>query len=173
MIEHYEKFVLHDKNGNNDIEADVNWRPDDEDLNKCQIVRFKLGKKTAYISKDELNALIFIIGSRNEQRKMIPQKLTKVRHYNTFVNIMATRDVKRGEIIRGPVTITIPAVSEEIIGEIAKQAKSSNDVHRMIDDLERKAKVDEDKQAKVTYINETEPGVKKTKDNQDDSKKST
>lgn len=161
MIKEYEQFTLHDKNGNNDITAEVNWRTEDEKLNKCQVVRLTLDGERAYISKKELNAFLFVIGARNEQRKMIPMTVTKVRHYKTTVSIMLPKDAKKGTIIRGPVTITLPAVSEEIVGEVAKKAKDKYSIPRMLDEMKQKTKVEKTKEIKTTYINETKQGIKK------------
>jgi len=163
MIEEHEEFILFDKDKRNNITAEVNWNPDNEKTNKCQIIRFKMGKKEALISKKELNALLFVIGKRNEQRKMVPMKITNVRHYKTTVSIMATRDVRKGEIIRGPVTITLPAVSEEVIGAVAKEVKqgkpNEHNIDKMIEEFREKSKK-EANQSKIIKIDETKQGIK-------------
>ncbi|MFA5163921.1 MAG: hypothetical protein WC441_05400 [Patescibacteria group bacterium] len=165
MIEDYEQFVLHDKQGKNDIIMEVNWRPQDEKLNKCQVIRAKLGEKTCYLDKEELNAFLFVIGKPSEQRKMIPMTITKVRHYRTTVNIMATRDVRKGEIIRGPVTITLPSVSEEIIADVAREASDKvndrYDLRKLLNDTKEKTRIKQKKEPITTYINETKQGIKK------------
>jgi len=122
MVEEYQKFRLTDLNGKRDFFVEVNWAPENEDINQCKVLRFTFPKKgSAYIKKEDLLALLWIIGSPKEQRKMIPQKITKVRHYITTLWVQVKKDCKAGDIIKVPVNITLPAVSEEIIAELKKK----------------------------------------------------
>lgn len=127
MLEEYQKFKILDKNGKNDFYVEVNWRPDDPNINQCKVLKFifpgKKGEKPreAYVDKKMLLSLLWIIGSRSEQRKMIPQKITVVRHYRTNLYIRVNQDLKAGDILKVPVCISLPAVSEEIIGEIERR----------------------------------------------------
>jgi len=109
-----------DKNGKNDVFFEVNWK-DKVDINNCQVVKVTLGEKEAYIKRDELNAFLFAIGREEDQQKMIPQKLTKVRWYETVVGVKATKDIRKGEQINFPIKLSLPAVEKEIIGDVKKR----------------------------------------------------
>ena len=151
MIDYYEKFRLVDKNGKNDLIAEVNWNTKNKDLNECKVVKFILGGKTAYISKEMLNTMLFVIGSRKEQRKMIPQVLTRVRHLNKTMWVMLKSDAKKGDIIKVPVNITVPAVSEEVISEIGRDLKFKD-----LSYLKEKLKQEKERDIKTTSLSETD-----------------
>ncbi len=97
---------------------EVNWS-DAEDVRNCQRIRiaFEKDAKPFVIKKEELNALTFAMGNRQEQMKMIPQVETRSRHYETVLGITATKDIKKGEKIVVPVSLALPTFEEEIIAE--------------------------------------------------------
>lgn len=124
MLEKFEKFKIIDINGRDTkMRIEVNWNSDDKKSNECKILKltFPDGNK-AFIKKELLFSLLFTIGSKEEQRKMIPQKLTKVRWYETILGVKATKDIRKGEMINFPIKISLPNIEEEIIREI-KQSK--------------------------------------------------
>jgi len=131
MITTYEKFRIPDQGGKNDLIFEVNWNENDEDTNECKVLKISYpdGKK-AYIKKEHLYSMLFAIGAKREQSKMIPQKITSVRHYKTTVYIQLRQDARKGDIIKVPVTITLPAVEEEIIGELAKSRVTQQKVEQ-------------------------------------------
>ena len=67
-------------------------------------------------------AILFAIGNEAEQRKMIPQKLTRVKWYETVVSVKATKDIRKGENITFPIKITLPSVEEEVIREVKRES---------------------------------------------------
>ncbi len=121
MIEGHEKFRLQDKDGKYDLFAEVNWK-DDPKIKECKVIKFELDGKTAYINRDNLLAMLFAIGRPEDQRKMIPQKQTKVKWYETVVGVKATKDIHKGETITFPLKISLPAEEKEIIGEVKKKS---------------------------------------------------
>lgn len=121
MLDEHEKFTLQDLDKKNKFYMEVNWKPDDKSTNQCKVVKFTFPDgKTSYIKKEHLLAVLFALGHPSEQRKMIPTTLTKVRHWKSNLFLRMTKDVKRGDIVKTQVDITLPAVSEEVIGEFAK-----------------------------------------------------
>lgn len=64
-----------------------------------------------------------IIGSEMEQEKAIPVSISRVRHYVTNLFVRMNQDMKKGEILKVPVNITMPAVSEEIVADVIKGKK--------------------------------------------------
>jgi len=126
MIENYQKFVLEDQNKKNNLIIEVNWNPEDEDTNECKVLKLTYPDgKQAYIKKEYFNAFLFVIGSKEEQRKMIPQRIRSVREYQTILGIEAKKDISKGERINVLVTIPLPAIVEEIIAEVKKRDKKS------------------------------------------------
>lgn len=121
MLDEHEKFEMKDESGTNHFFMEVNWNPENKNINQCKIIKFTFpGGKTAFIKKEHLHALLFALGTPDEQQKMIPVKLTQVRHWISDLYLTMTKDVKRGDIVKTKVDITLPSVSEEVIGEFAK-----------------------------------------------------
>ena len=120
MLQGYYKFRLPDKSKKNDFYAEVNWK-EDESIESCQIIRFTFPDgKQAYLERKLLNEMLFAIGRKEDQRKMIPQKMTRVRWYETVVSVKAKKDIHKGENITFPIKISLPSVEEEVISEIKK-----------------------------------------------------
>lgn len=118
MITGYQKFQLPDINADkNSITAEVNYS-DDPHVKDCQVIRLTLphGKKM-YIKRDHLNQILFAIGKEEDQRKLIPQKLSTVHHRQTVLGIKATKDIKKGEMINFPMEFAVPCDNvKSIIG---------------------------------------------------------
>lgn len=121
MILQYEAFTLHDEAKENDITAEVNWDTTDQKTKDSQVVRmtFPDGKQ-AFINRDELNFLLFAIGKEEDQRKMIPQKLQPVHHWEKTLQLKAKTDIPKGGDIVVKVHGSIPCLlTKEIIGDAA------------------------------------------------------
>lgn len=124
MIEHYEKFRIPDEHKENDFFIEVNWDQNNKKINKCKILKFTFPDgKTAYVKKEYLNAVLFAIGSEKDQRKMIPQKITRVRWYETVLSVKAKKDIRKGENITFPIKLSLPPIEEEVISELKKDFK--------------------------------------------------
>lgn len=124
MLDEQEKFTFEDQSGKNNVTAEINWN---EEVTPCKSVRFKLGDKVAYIDRKELNTFLFAIGTPSEQRKMVPQKTRRNRHYETVLSIKATKNILKGEHIRVPVSLSLPSVEEEVIADVGKRLKRKGD----------------------------------------------
>lgn len=129
MISEYTKLKLIDKAKKNDFIMEVNWE-DNEKTNECKVIKFTFpdGKK-AFIDKENLYSLLFIMGTRQEQTKLVPQTITQVRHYKTTMYVQLTKDTKKGEILKVPVDISLPSVSEEVVAELKKERHLPGDNH--------------------------------------------
>jgi len=121
MISEYEKLKLPDQNGKNDLIVEVNWNEKDKNTNESKVLRITCpdGSQT-FVKREYFNSFLFLLGNPKEQNKMIPQKLSKVRWYETVLSVKASKDIRKGENITFPIKITLPAVEQEIIGEVAK-----------------------------------------------------
>ena len=129
MLTEYTKFRLIDKAKKNDCTMEVNWE-DNKETNECKVIKFTFsdGKK-AFIDKQNLYSLLFLMGTRPEQAKLVPQTITQVRHYKTTMYVQLTKDTKKGEILKVPVDISLPSVSEEVVSELKKEKHLPGDLH--------------------------------------------
>lgn len=126
MIRSHQSFRFADRGTGLEFFAEVNWNGADD----CKRVRFTFpnGDKVV-IERDALNAMLFAIGTPEDQRKMIPEVRTTNRHYETIVGVKATKDIKRGEEIVFPISLTLPTFEEEVIAEAKRDVlKSTNNI---------------------------------------------
>ena len=82
--------------------------------------------KEYFIDKKILLEILFVIGKPEEQQKMIPQTLKKVKWYETILGIKATKDIRKGEMINVPIKLTLPTEERDIISKISRPANGSN-----------------------------------------------
>ena len=119
MLSGFYKLKLPDLNNKHPIELQVNWNPKDEKTNKCQVIKFTWPDGTeSYIKKEDLLFFLFSIGSPDEQVKMTPTQVTRVRKFKRMYGIEAKRDIKKGEKINVEIEIPLPDIVDEIIGEV-------------------------------------------------------
>ncbi len=127
MIQGHEKIRLSDENGKNDLFVSVNWKIDDTKTNDCKIIKFEFGDgKEAFIKREYLNAFLFAISKEEDQQKMIPQTLTKVKWYETVVSVKAQKDIRKGENITFPIKLSLPAEKKEVIRAVPKPVHKSS-----------------------------------------------
>ena len=124
MIKHYEKFRIPDQNKLHDWFMEVNWNEKDKKTNECKIIRvtFPNGKQ-AFIKKEHFLSVLFTFGDQEQQMKMVPQKLSRTRWYETVVSVKAKRDIKKGEDLTFPIKLSMPSEEEEIIGSLDLKKK--------------------------------------------------
>ena len=121
MITEYEKFRIQDERKEKDFFIEVNWK-EDEEISHCKMLRVTFPNgETSYVKKEYLNAMLFAIGTPEEQREMIPQKIIRTKWYETIVSIRAKKNIQKGENITFPIKISLPSVEEEAIAEIKKE----------------------------------------------------
>ena len=124
MIEGHEKFRMQDLAKKNDLYIEVNW-DNKEENSQCKILRVTLlNGETAFISRDNMMAMLFAIGQPHEQRDMIPYKIRSTKWYETIISVKARKKIEKGESITFPLKITLPSVEEEIAGKWAKKSSS-------------------------------------------------
>jgi hypothetical protein len=118
MIKTPEKWKMQSLDKKETFWIEANWKPDDPITNEGKVLKFTFGDKIAYISRNDLNQILFSIGTPEIQRKLIPQTIIKKKWYETVLGITAQKDIKKGEKINCKVRIDLPSTEEEIIGEI-------------------------------------------------------
>lgn len=119
MLKTHEAFRLVDESKQNELKLEVNWNPKEEKSNECKLIRFTFPNgETSTIKREHLFSILFACGTDDQQRKSIPQRITKSRSYQTVLGIKATKNIKAGEMINVPVNIPLPDIVEDIIGDI-------------------------------------------------------
>ena len=123
MITEPEQFRVTDLSGKNALVIDVNFKPDDESMNECKVLRVTIGDKESFIAVGDLRAVLFAISAPEQQRKMLPLNMVTQRRYNTMLGVKAERNIKKGEMINFKVDIPLPPMEQEIMNEAARQIK--------------------------------------------------
>ena len=123
MLVGFEKFRVADENKKNDFFVEVNFSRNPK-IDKCKVLRITFpGGEKAYIKKEHLMAILFAIGKEEEQRKMIPTRVQRVKWYETVVSVIAKKDIQRGERIVFPIKLSLPGPEEEVIQDIRSRIK--------------------------------------------------
>lgn len=117
MLVGYEKLRIPDETKKHELLLEVNWNPYDETSKDGKLIRITMGGKSAIIKREHLNAVLFAIGTAEDQRKMIPQVQRTSRWYETVVSVKATKNIAKGEEITFPIKLTLPTIEKEIIAE--------------------------------------------------------
>jgi len=113
---------MQDEDKKNDWFVEVNFK-DDKEIKDSKILKVTFPNgDVAYTRREYLNAMLFAIGRPEDQQKMIPQRMTHSKWYETILSIKATKDIRKGEQITFPIKISMPATEEEIIGKVKKHA---------------------------------------------------
>lgn len=122
MLTEHEKFLMIDLGKKNDFHCEVNFRADDESTNKCKVFKFTFPDgKEAFIRREDLLQMFFACGKPEDQQKMIPQRLTSTRWYETVLSVRAGKDIRKGENITFPIKLSLPPIEQEVVSEIKKQ----------------------------------------------------
>ena len=112
MIKESRKLNVQDMSGKGkDLELLVNWTSVVKD---CKYIQFKIGQEKCVIKKEHFLYLSFLIADDAEQDKIIVAELTNVQNRNTIITIQATKDIKKGEELNIPVTISTNPKTGEV-----------------------------------------------------------
>lgn len=119
MLTTHEKFRMIDENKQNEFFVEVNRNPKDPKSNECKLVIFTHpdGTETT-VKREHLISMLFTFGTEDQQRNMIPQRITEQTFYKTVLGIKATKDIAKGEMINVPVQIPLPTREHDVIGSI-------------------------------------------------------
>lgn len=116
MILTHEKLRIPDENKEKDFFVEVNWNPHDRKTNRCKLLRFIFPNgDEAIVKREHFHAILFTISEQAEQRKMVPQTITRIRNYETILGITATKKIERGEKINVHVKIPIPLTQDDVL----------------------------------------------------------
>lgn len=128
MLNEHEKFRMIDEAGKNDFFAEVNF-DENEVHTDCKVIKFTFPDgKQCFVKREYLNEMLFAIGAPSDQKKMIPQTLETIHHYNTTIGIRAEKDISKGEMINLPISLSVAcsALRQDIIGKVPEYKQSLN-----------------------------------------------
>lgn len=115
MIKTHEQILVPDINRENPLVVEVNWNPKDKKTNECKVVRLIYPNgQTALVKREHLHGVLFSIGREEDQQKLVPQTLTRIRNYETMLGITATKNIAKGEKINVHVKIPIPLTQDDV-----------------------------------------------------------
>lgn len=117
MLDEPRTIMLPDSSGHgNHIPVRINGN---KKMRGCKYLIFDLpnGEYSA-VKKEDLRALMFVLGTEDEQRKMGKRRITTVKKVGTMVSVTTTRNIAKGEKLQFPVTIEIPVdIQDKVLEE--------------------------------------------------------
>ena len=124
MLKEFAKFSFEDQSRKNNFVAEVNWNEQDKNINESKIIKFTFPNgDISFVKREHLHEFLMVIGTPEEQRKMIPQKITTTRQHQGLMKLKALKDVKKGEEIISSYSIVCDNVHvESIVGPVKKQS---------------------------------------------------
>lgn len=118
MIKGHEKLRVPDEAKGRDFIFEVNWNTKDSKTNECKKIRITHPDGgVSVIKREHLMAVLFAIGTEEQQRDLTPKVVNRSRWYETVISVEAKKDIKKGEKLTFPLKITLPTFSEEVIAE--------------------------------------------------------
>jgi len=109
--------------GGEEVEVEINWS-DHKKVKNSEMLRFRIDGKEYDIKRKELMALMLLVGSADDQKKMMPTRVTNVKKLERMLvfEYKATRDYKKGEVvhIKAPWIDEIPDYEEVLAGNVKK-----------------------------------------------------
>lgn len=112
------RFAIGDVSGRGrDIELEINWNGY---ARKKGCIKISIDGNEAVIDRDHLWSMMFILGSAEEQEKLVSpfMKQTKVSKFFKMIGITAMKDIKKGEFINVPLEFTLnPDTNKVTIGK--------------------------------------------------------
>ena len=109
------KFSMMDLSRNgNDVNIEVNWN---KFASKQGCIKFSINDEEAVISREHLYAILFMLGSAEEQQKMSAPflKQTQVTKYFKLLGVTATKDVRKGEMLNVPLEFTLNPETHQVV----------------------------------------------------------
>ena len=103
MLKSHNFCKLTDKEGQNDVEVEINF-----DKKQPDVVKMVMGGKTAVINKRELYSMTLLIADEIAQEELMPVKKMDVTQFTRSIKLKAEKDIKKGEFIIANVEIEVP-----------------------------------------------------------------
>ncbi len=129
QLQERRKFVVADISGRGkEVLFEVNWN---SFVRKHGHIKISINGEEAVVSREHLWGMLFMLGSAEEQEKMVSpfMKKTVVKKFFKLIGVTTTRDVKKGEAIKVPLEFTFnPDDNSIVIGK-----GSMNQIERLAD----------------------------------------
>lgn len=100
-----------------EVIVEVNWN---SLVKKKGYIKISLGGKEAVVDRDQLWSILFMLGSAEEQEKLVEpwMKQTRVTKFFKVIGVTTTRDIRKGEMINVPLEFTLnPETNKVVIGK--------------------------------------------------------
>ena len=124
MIDEYNKGTVRAASGK-DVEVEVNFRNDPEDVDNKKMLRVSIGDEHSVIKIDDLVQVLMLYGSQENVNDLIPTKMTNVSRYDTILEFQwtASRDIRKGEklSIAAPYVRDVVREQETFAGALKKK----------------------------------------------------
>lgn len=112
------KFSMLDVTGRGgEVAIEVNWN---KLVRKKGYIKLTIGDEEVVISREHLYAILFMIGSAEEQEKMVSPfvKETIVTKFFKLIGVTAMEDIKKGDTLNVPLEFTLnPETNQVTIGK--------------------------------------------------------
>lgn len=127
MLESQNKVTIPDLHNNHDLAIEINQNQSAKDL---RVLRVTMGETTAYVKYEDLYALLFVMGTPDEQMDLMPVRQTTINKMVKQHKVIAKKDIKKGEFIIVNCSTDVPTtIVEGLRGILSKEKKSF--IHRV------------------------------------------
>lgn len=120
MLEGNNIAVLKDQNGSNDVTLEVNPRTGEI----ADVVKLKMGDKTAVITINDLYNFVWVIANSEQQTSLTPVRKTEVMIYERQHKVRANKNIKKGDVLIVNCKIDVPLTVVDSLrdSQIAKKS---------------------------------------------------
>lgn len=133
MITEHNRFNIPTISGK-PIEFEVNWS-DAEDVKDSKILKLFINGGEVLVLRDNLTAVIMLLGDADTKRKLLPMERTTIRQAKRLLDLefVATRAYKKGEKIHAQAWHTdVMEDNEEIYYDAMKNANKNRTASGLI-----------------------------------------
>lgn len=126
MIKEHRVFQLVTKSGDN-IDVEVNWS-NHKDIKDCKLVKLKVGGQELIVEREKLTSLMLLIGSIDDQKKLLPMKMTNIKKLERMLTFdwTASKDYRKGDkiTVKAPWIDQVPITEEVFAGNVSAKKKN-------------------------------------------------
>ncbi len=113
-LQEWRKFAMADASGHGgEVVFEVNWN---SMVRKKGLIKISVNGETAVVSRDHLWGILFMLGSAEEQEKLVSpfMKKTQVTNFFKIIGVTAMKDIKKGELLNVPLEFTLSPETNQI-----------------------------------------------------------
>lgn len=105
MIKEYAKYEF------GKLKVEANFGPE---VIPCKVIKFSIGNKSAYITKEDLYALLALYANEKEMDKMIGVRQREMVNIRKMVQVRTKKAIKKGEFITFPIEYPVDKETYEL-----------------------------------------------------------